>query len=365
MLKKVYVLIVASFFMMNMNACKNDSKLTMMTQNLYLGADISRLIKGGEGNDPVSIWRTVQYTRFQDRAVALAKTMARHKPHVIALQEVSHYTIALASNGYVLVDLSFQDVLMGALEAQGLHYRAVARSPGVDRTFPASLPDVGDVNVRYQGYNLLLVDPSIEVSNTVEGEYNAQLSLPLGDGTVTFTRGYTVSELKKGGVSFAVANTHLELHPSIQLAQAGELMEVVKDLGTDTFVMGDINSAAPNIASESENTNTATYTSFLEGGFRDAFLDVNADSLATSTCCFSETLDEEKGDLSEGRIDHILYRRGNNSVVTKRRMRVFFTGNKSTDKTPGSDESPSLWPSDHLGVVMELNSQKAKRTPIR
>ena len=340
-----------------MSACKSDN-LRMMTQNLYLGANIGRLVLG---EDPAAIWGTIQFTRFQDRAVALAKTMARHKPHVIALQEVSHYIIKVVSNDHEILNFSFQDVLMRALEAQGLHYRAVAQSPGVDLTFPSKLDGVGDVTLQYQGYNLLLVDASIKVGNVEEKKYDTQLNYPIGgDLEVAFTRGYTVTELKKGMASFNVVNTHLEVYdPShTQLAQAQELIEYINNVGTDMFVLGDLNSPSPNTSLAGADQ-MAAYQSFLDAGFQDSFLDVNRDSMDTSTCCYSETLTEEKGDLSEGRIDHILYRKKNNSTVAAAIVkRVFFTGLDSSDKAPGAlndSSKPSLWPSDHLGVVMEIS----------
>jgi hypothetical protein len=53
------------------------AKIEVMTQNLYVGANVFRLFE------------TVKATNFPERAEAIADIVQRKRPHVIGLQEVS------------------------------------------------------------------------------------------------------------------------------------------------------------------------------------------------------------------------------------------------------------------------------------
>ena len=76
-----------------------DPKIKTMTRNLYLGADIFKVVEAAQ-TDPDSIpdavadvYQTMLYTNFWERAEALADEIALFEPDVIGLQEVSTYYI--------------------------------------------------------------------------------------------------------------------------------------------------------------------------------------------------------------------------------------------------------------------------------
>jgi hypothetical protein len=66
-----------------------------MTWNLYLGADIFKVIEAAIGNPqlvPVTVaevYQTMVFTNFRVRAEAIADKIAKNKPQVIGLQEVT------------------------------------------------------------------------------------------------------------------------------------------------------------------------------------------------------------------------------------------------------------------------------------
>ena len=66
--------------------------VTVMTRNLYVGADIFRVVEA----DPtlilatiIEVYNTVVQTNFAERAEALADEVLEYQPHLIGLQEVS------------------------------------------------------------------------------------------------------------------------------------------------------------------------------------------------------------------------------------------------------------------------------------
>ncbi|WP_372682637.1 hypothetical protein, partial [Desulfosarcina sp.] len=84
------------------------STVKVMTQNLYLGADIFRVVEAAfilddEGNlipnpNPTAVplavfdvFTTMLDTDFPERAEAIAGEIAKYKPNVIGLQEASTY----------------------------------------------------------------------------------------------------------------------------------------------------------------------------------------------------------------------------------------------------------------------------------
>ena len=65
--------------------------LKVMTQNLYVGANLFKIL---DETRPVpetaaEIFGDIQATDFHQRAEAIADGIARHRPHLVGLQEVS------------------------------------------------------------------------------------------------------------------------------------------------------------------------------------------------------------------------------------------------------------------------------------
>src|SRR5438874_13298852 len=70
----------------------NPREVTVMSQNLYVGADIGKPIAAVMSGNPVAIfnavtqfWQGVQATRFSERAAALAKEIDNTLPDLIGL----------------------------------------------------------------------------------------------------------------------------------------------------------------------------------------------------------------------------------------------------------------------------------------
>ena len=71
--------------------------LTVMTRNLYLGADLDPLLAESDPNQipflAAHAFQAVLASNFPERAQALAGEIAASRPHLVGLQEVSTYRV--------------------------------------------------------------------------------------------------------------------------------------------------------------------------------------------------------------------------------------------------------------------------------
>src|SRR2546425_642148 len=120
------------------------TRITVMTQNMYIGADVDLVIGAlltPDPNDDVAALQvaiaTLSKTDFPARAEALADEIARARPHVVGLQEVEDLHIHLGALGLpVDIDQNFLEILQGALAARGLTNYAVAGAGGESTSTP-------------------------------------------------------------------------------------------------------------------------------------------------------------------------------------------------------------------------------------
>lgn len=200
-----------------------------MTRNLYLGADIFRVVEAAQ-NDPdtipyvvADVFQTVQDTNFYDRAEAIADEVLKTKPHVIGIQEASTYYIQtpgdfLAGNPVQAdtVVIDFYTVLNEALEARGLYFDTYAVTnadielPMVDLQSQTGLSDV-----RLVDQDMILVKKPLESREVAAGNYDTQLELDIGGTPAAFSRGYLVVDVEIKGNEYRFVNTHLDSQRSV------------------------------------------------------------------------------------------------------------------------------------------------------
>ncbi len=358
------ILYSALLSLLSLTSCKSDTPdppLKLMTQNLYLGASLHPLLSDPAGPaDPTAvakILKAMEKTNFPARARALAKIIHSTRPNVLALQEVSHLRIVDAA-GKTTMNVDFLSILLNELKNLGMEYTVAANALGPDIMVPLFISGAFTASVHYKGYNTILIDSSLTASGSKIKNYDKQQSTPIG---LTFTRNYVKVTLSKIPNPWeleeindiVIVNTHLEAgSKEVQEAQASELVNMLGTIDEPIFLLGDINSAANNVVKKNQ---TNSYPLLISSSFKDPYLELNPTAPPISTCCYDEHLSSNKF-VGEGRIDHILYK--NNSFSQARPTRFSLTGNKLGDKTIVSDEAKelSLWPSDHLGVVVEFTN---------
>lgn len=329
-----------------------NAQVTVMTQNLYIGFDIEQY--GAELiADPLRVFEltTVAYdqviaTDFASRAAAFARQVEATQPALIGLQEVALFRSG-TFDGFgaphaTTVEFDFLQMALDALSARGLHYAAVATIENADAEFPriGGYDEFGEPfaeDIRLTDRDVILArtdlpDSELQISNVQAASF-ANAASVLG---VPLPRGWLSVDVQAGGLDFRLVSTHLDNDPTLQLAQANELLGPGSPTDTplDVVLLGDFNSRA-------DGTGTPTYGELLAGGFADAWTMTHgndpgytwghdADLLNTDTT-FTE------------RIDLVLLS-GN-----LRATHVDLVGEALADRTPAG-----LWPSDHAGVVATI-----------
>jgi endonuclease/exonuclease/phosphatase family metal-dependent hydrolase len=339
--------------------------ISVMTRNLYLGADIMRVLKAAQENpdDPIAVpkavgelFQTVQYTNFPERAQAIAREIRVSRPDIIALQEVSTWLIQEESDFMIgnpqqaeTVVYDYLQILLDALSAQGLEYEVAAVVTNADIELPMlnGIAEDGSPifsDLRLVDHDAVLVRRGIETWGELTGHYQAQMRLELAGMPVEFTRGYILLNARVNGMELLFANTHLEVggepgspFAAVQAAQMAELLSMLNGADGTVILAGDLNSSP-------EDAETQPYHQAIAAGFLDSWEEARHIPWHRQgyTCCFNETLDDWCAELTE-RIDHIFIRPGREHLL---RVRTWTTGDKLW-----SIAMTGLWPSDHAGVA--------------
>ena len=323
--------------------------LTLMTYNVYVGADMIPLL--GITNllevpgAVASLYDTVIASDFPGRAVAIAGAIKVHQPHIIALQEIS--LIRTQTPGDRLtggepaeeVVLDFLQVLMDALQTAGLNYHVAAKVENFDVEMPmsatGSFTEYDDV--RLTDYDVILAREDVTVSRPTQLNYTEALTLE--ELFISVTRGYVAVDATIADTTYRVVNTHLEaLEESsaiatVRVAQAKELVASLHDETLPLILLGDFNTAAPD---------GAAYKILLDAGYVDLW---QMDSEGTgNTCCQAPLLQNETSELY-ARIDQIFVR----NLELPTAVMTQTIGDTPADRLPSG-----VWPSDHAGVVASL-----------
>lgn len=351
----------------------SSAEIEVMTQNQYLGADITPLIAaiGTEGfNDAVvTALRQIAANRSPERFTALAALISKRRPHLVGLQEVWEFRCIPAMpelGGYPCTDASiagaFNDHLTGTLEALGPAYRNAGYVenfavysydgfPGIPffvNGVPAFL-QVRDRDVILARNDVATTNVPLPCGRPSEDGCNFNVDLPLGPlGSVE--RGFLAVDVTIGGVDYRFFNTHLEVQGNalipgeVQALQAFQLIRTA--LGTTPakrrlIIVGDTNSSP----SDPPSSLPTPYMLFDAAGFYDVW-NLRPGAAPGASCCQLEDL-SNKVSLLDQRIDHIYAREMPRKVKDVRLL-----GEVTADKTrpPGR----GLWPSDHASVAGRL-----------
>lgn len=378
---KTLIAVAALAMLAGNAAAKPDADIEVMTQNQYLGADLSPIIAATSPQEfnaaVISALITIANNNYPERAQALAESISDKQPHLVALQEMFAFSCNDFGSGQcALFAGAFNDHLAETMAALGGEYEIAAvvqnlTLPGLPvflaptpvPSFVVSVID-RDVILRRADVETEVVDfncfrPSIDGCNfnTVA---NAGGLVP-----VAIERGFVGVDATIGGADYRFINTHLEvkllggnpLSAALQAVQASELWGAI--LGNIAFnqrliVAGDINSSPtdPNLPLPDGSTLFRPYQQFATGVLADGtnlpfpLTDIwglrpgNPDGF---TCC-------ELADLS------------NAESVHDERIDVIFAYPAPAevkanvlDDEPGDKTASGKWPSDHSSVSAELS----------
>jgi hypothetical protein len=327
--------------------------IRVMTRNVYVGTDVDRVLAASAAEEiPVLAAEAFQgllATDFGERARLFAREIAWTNPHLVGLQEIS--TIRVQSPGDAAmggaqaaktVVFDYLDILLAALEAEGLAYRAVATVQNADVEIPmlAGTDPLTFDDVRLTDFDVILARDDVPTADPLGQNYVARLTVPFGEGTVIeVPRGMVAVTATVQGRSYRFVNTHLEPVPvpelvPLQLAQAQELVSVLQAATDPVILVGDFNTHA---------TEGDTYQLLVAQGFADVWLEQIAKPVQF-TCCHALDLLNETWDFDR-RIDLVFYR----GRPPLQEVQAVVVGDEPENRTPAG-----MWPSDHAGVVANL-----------
>lgn len=357
---------------------KNAPKVTVMTRNLYLGADLSPAINAPglpEAFDAAGeIVNDVDASDFPVRAKLLAAEIAKAKPDLLGLQEVALWKDQTPSDlgapplgvgtpaDHLRYD--FLKLLQKELKKRDARYEVVS----LQQEFSAELPADTDGSDATGGLFGADMDGSLTMRDAIlvrkggkvraskpdSGNFETRYEPKVGGILIPVDRGWESVEAKvKGGkrtrgAKFRFVNTHLEAfgEPAIREAQARELFAQGGPLNTKKQVvfLGDINSGGPK-----DKVGTGFTTPGDEGAYNALVDDAGLFNLgARQTCCYPDVFEPVIGDYRfDHTVDHVM------AKPKVKQLDAYVTGGDPSVTGPGG-----VVASDHGGVVSKLRLGK-------
>ena len=370
------------------------AKIRVMTQNQYLGADLTGIIAAetpGEFNDAViTALGDVAANNYPERVQSLAATIAERSPQLVGLQEMFAFGCTPVSftipDPCALFGPAFNDhaaATVTALQSIGADYENVATVTNLrlDFVFPGPtsvfqvpgipvfldldlLPDIfvtvvdRDVilarsDVAATPVSFVCARPSDDGCNFVNVASTSVAGVP-----INIERGFVAVDATIRGDTFRFVNTHLEvrfpdpeepLSMALQAAQSTELLLALtmnpEPADSRVVLVGDFNSDPGDVPPAPFLT---PYQQIVSGlaidgtpvsmPFSDTWL-LRPQDEPGLTCC-------EDGDLLNATSVHV------------RRVDIIFSktepdsvnASRVLNTKPGDKTSSGLWPSDHATV---------------
>jgi endonuclease/exonuclease/phosphatase family metal-dependent hydrolase len=284
--------------------------LTVMTQNLYLGANTDAVLASPNEATLTAALNSIVANKFETRAAEIAKEADRAgRPLLIGLQEA--YIISAPTIG----TLNYTQILLDQLAARGLNYTVAGVHTGFN--FATSVFSVTEREVVLARTGV----PDLTITGSESHTFQTNVTTSLGP----LNRGYALVDATLDGIPFEFVSTHLDSNKTIGEAQARELLLRLNTTAEPQLVVGDFNALPTD----------ANHADMLGAGFIDV---AGALGALGATCCQAPDLDNPVSQAS-GRIDYV-FERGFSSIES-----AFLVGD-----TPFEDVRPR-WPSDHAGVV--------------
>ena len=323
--------------------------VSVMTQNLYVGADVDAVIVALGSADPnddlpalLFAIQTVGKTDFPARASAIAAKIAAQRPHVVGLQEASQLDIDLTGLGLpVVVHQDFVAILEAKLAERGLHYGVAAQ---VQNIVAAPLPGISLVD-----HDVMLVDLD-RVTVTASGGQNFTFNVGVVAPGIELKRGWvwadvTIDDI--GGAPYRFVSTHPEADlagNTFDALRAAQVGEIVATQPTDrpVVIMGDLNDVP----------GSSMYQLLASAGFTDSWRALRPGVIGF-TCCQEPDLSNQLPALDQ-RIDYV-FTRGfglGSAGAAGLRGQIDRFGDVPADRVAGV--AYPVWPSDHAGLVATL-----------
>ena len=383
------------------SAFAKNSKITVMTRNLYLGADIFKVVNAPPDQIPLvvaEVYQDMLDSDFWARAEGIADEIAANKPDVVGLNEVSTFYIQTPSDmlgigkvpfpvSATTVVIDFYTVLKAALEKRGMYYQAFSNAnadvevpmytgPVYIPVPPYYMPTFSDVRMLDHDYILVRKGNAATQVSDVNAHYATNYAPVVGGIPIEFSRGYIIVDVNVSGQAYRIACTHPEIRDgdgSIhefrydQSEQIGELLGKLDYLAgvnpKPIIMLGDFNSSPDDLdpgvwddPNDGPKPYVPPYTKATDAGYQDAWLLQTKKHDAGYTDGFDEFVSDPNAKLTS-RIDLVFL-----DLLDLRvdRIKCDVVGNEVSDMVLSTDKTRYLWPSDHAGVVADMQFKVPK-----
>jgi endonuclease/exonuclease/phosphatase family metal-dependent hydrolase len=325
--------------------------LTVMTRNLFLGADLRPVYAAlaeperlaGVPAAVAAIFNPdrppglVQRTDFAARAIAIAREIEATGPDVIGLQEAAVWRIRKPGAAAPIVVADHLEILEHEIARRGLAYRRVAMVMNGD----VELPSAAGIGVGLTDRGAILARSELALSDARTGNFINAVEVRTAHGAFPFKRGWAAVDVALTDGTIRFVTTHLEVRSpaeagAVQELQMSELLAGPADTALPVVLAGDFN-ARPE---------SATYGRACAAGFDDVWTRAHPGGPLGLTCCHRLPLDDPVDEL-RSRIDFI-FTRGNLEATAA-----------ATVGDTADAFASGLWPSDHAGVIATIARREA------
>ena len=242
-------------------------QLTVMSRNLYLGADVYAAARFLPDLQAASqyLWENMQQTSFVTRADAFADEVIRARPDVIGLQEAATWYCRDAYAGTAQIVYDYTQLLIDALDRRGVAYmvaRAPAALPAHHTGFsiptvpyitsvrdPVIFPGIFGTDTASCGFavsDVLLVHATRAGDVYRSGASDFVFDYTLIPGLLDMNRGYAWLDMHVGEQTVRVVSTHVEafFYENFAPYSIRQTKQLIHDLQSTTsalIVLGDFN----------------------------------------------------------------------------------------------------------------------------
>ena len=265
MTKRVFIAIgTFALAFLPQNAVASAPIFTVMSRNIYLGADVTVAMKKIP-NLPAAaqfMWDQESKTDFSKRAVILAKEITDANADVIGIQEATTWYCKENIFSKKTKVLDFTDQLLKALNNNYVIAQkgnTTAYNPGFsinpiplltkvnDAKSFKPLFDQNSASCGFETGDALLIRKSLADQVEAVGNVDYKATYSIVPVLMKITRGYTWADININGSKTRFVTTHLEAIwdenkiPNSAI-QANQLIDDLKNITTPLVVMGDFNS---------------------------------------------------------------------------------------------------------------------------
>lgn len=379
------ILLVSTLLqIVNPNQSYGKTSTTVMSRNIYLGADVGRALELIP-NLPAAaqyMWNQMKKTDFRARAKILANEIEQNQPDVIGVQEATSWQcqknlwskkvrvydfisilINELSGEYVVAEFENSKAYNPGFSISPIPYLTKVNDPEVfSRIFAQDFASCG-----FETGDALLIKKELlpKILNVGNSEYEVTYSIV--PKIMTIYRGYSWADIKINGIPTRFITTHLEsLWDDNKIPnsakQAEQLIADTKNTKMPLIVLGDFNSDPRDPRSklsanpgeqpiESKNcpkeiSICSAYKLMINGGFIDA----GPDSLDPKN--FTWGMNAELTGADKNR-EEAARKMGNKLGFSDRLDYIFFKNNVIAKSAQVIGTNPP-YGSDHAGVVAKL-----------